>query len=315
MSTPKLSIERVRVDLDARNARHAWSERESLLVEFHHEGLIGRGEAAPLAGYSRESFDAVQHALEALSADDVLAEPGERLPPSAEFAVHSAINEWRAQWESRALCTPGERTLATLGDDPKHAAFKRKIGRDLAAELRTVRTLRDAHPKHSIRLDANGTLSVAQTRANESALLALDVSLLEEAVSFDALSSLAGFSIPLALDESLMHPDGEERARRALGEGWVGTLVLKPSALGPSRCRRLAKIAEEFSADVIVSHLFETALGHAAACALALELGSSAPQGLGRHALIDAGPYESTLGGHGRLVAFAGSQYPVQRRT
>lgn len=300
-TSTRLTLKRLEGRFTASDARRQWASRESLLVELEEDGLVGRGEAAPLPGYSRETLDECAAALR----------EGGTLPPAAAFARASARAEIRAQRERTNLCPPGGRALATLGDAPGYAAYKRKLGRDLDGELEAARQLRDAHPHERLRFDANGTLSVSDARRALKALARIDAELFEEPVPYESLAALHPSPVPLALDESLQAEGGEARLREALDAGWIGAVVLKPSALGPDACRRFARMAREAGAEVIVSHLYEGPLGYAAACALALEIGTDVPQGLGRHDALEAFEGWRTDLGRDGLRGWEGSRYPV----
>ncbi len=297
-----ITLTRLEGRFEASDARRQWSVRKSVRVELEEDGLVGRGEAAPLPGYSRESLDDCVAALRG----------GGTLPPAAAFALASARAEISAQRDGVDLCPRGTRELAALDDAPGHAAYKRKLGRDLDAELERARQLREAHPQSRLRFDANGTLSIEDAKRALDALARIDAELFEEPVAYEALASLHPSPVPLALDESLQGEGGEARLREALDRGWIDAVVLKPSALGPEVCRRFAAMTRAAGAEVIVSHLYEGPLGYAAACALALEIGTALPQGLGRHGALEAFEgWRTDLGRDGLLEAWDGHQYPV----
>lgn len=87
-------------------------------------------------------------------------------------------------------------------------AFKLKVGLDPDAELALLRTLQQAHPQASWRVDANGAWSLAQARAVIPQLLALGVQCIEQPLAasdqagYLALFAEFGDVIPLMLDES-----------------------------------------------------------------------------------------------------------------
>lgn len=157
----------------AQNAHNRWLTRESAIITLESDrGQRGRGEAAPLPGFSRDQLVDCQHALGALDVNDLPEhlEPGQallpalsrassRLPahlPAARAALEAALLDLWARargvpaWallredESR----PAKRRLAALLDGEgeqawararaAHAdgltAFKLKVGRPGAIE-------------------------------------------------------------------------------------------------------------------------------------------------------------------------------------
>ncbi len=87
-------------------------------------------------------------------------------------------------------------------------AFKLKVGVNLDAELALLRTLQQAHPQASWRVDANGAWSLTQARAAIPQLLALGVQSIEQPLAasdkagYLALFAEFGDAVPLMLDES-----------------------------------------------------------------------------------------------------------------
>ncbi|MEM6957565.1 MAG: enolase C-terminal domain-like protein [Myxococcota bacterium] len=293
----------------AANANATWTTREALIVEFERDGQIGRGECAPLPGYSSETLDECETAFHALARGDAPS----TLPPALAFALHAAELEAAAN----ACATGPELHLAQLvmnaeqlapNAEPCGATRKIKVGRDLETELALI----DAAPG-LVRVDANGSLG---DRAAEvmPRLAERGVQFIEEPVPFGALAAIAPSPLPIALDESLQHPDGEERLERALNEGWAHLAVLKPAALGPRRTIRLAEIAIAHGVPIVVSHLFNGPLGYAAEAHWALRFGSpQLAQGLGRHGALDAyAGWSTDLGSDGMLRPWKGNRWPVQ---
>ncbi len=87
-------------------------------------------------------------------------------------------------------------------------AFKLKVGVNPDAELSLLRTLQQAHPQASWRVDANGAWSLTQARAAIPQLLALGVQCIEQPLAasdragYLALFADVGDAVPLMLDES-----------------------------------------------------------------------------------------------------------------
>ncbi|HSM08876.1 MAG TPA: enolase C-terminal domain-like protein [Gemmatimonadota bacterium] len=174
-----------------------------------------------------------------------------------------------------------------------YKTVKLKIGgEDFAAELAQLAEIRAAFPFLQLRLDANGSWTPEQARANLAELKQqITPELVEQPVDSEALFSFAGAGVLLAADESMRVPGAIER----LGEaGGCAAVVLKPMVLGGSRpCLQLARAAFAAGMGAIVSHTFGGPVAHSTACELALALAAIDPTGR---------PFASGLAGHDELA-------------
>lgn len=305
------------------SATGRWTERRGLWLRIRAEdGTVGEGEASPLPDYSVDDLDGARAALETMPWDRIGAlDPGrDPLPqvrralqlvkgraPSARFAVETALLDLLGRRrgvpvhrllggvpvEPLPLCQlldgADDRRLRRSADRAVQSGFrtvKMKIGRDPDGDVQRVATVRSiVGPETRLRLDANRGLSADQLADRLRELAASGPELLEEPASFSVVSRLALSPVPLAVDETLHDPDMRERVRAATRAGRYVTWVLKPMALGGVlACLELAREARAAGADVIVSHLFDGPIAHAAAAELALSLGPGRAVGLGRHA-------------------------------
>lgn len=156
--------------------------------------------------------------------------------------------------------------------------LKLKAGRErprvLAERVRAVR--RAVGPAIRLRLDVNGAWA-GQPEAIEAieAIAPFDLEYIEQPLSPElgpgALAALRrAVSVPLAADESLTDP---EAALALLQAGAADVLVVKPARVGGLRqARRIADLAAASGVPVVVSTLFETGIGVAAALQLAATL-------------------------------------------
>src|SRR5688572_1129859 len=102
----RLELRRVELELAAplQTARARWEHRSVLQLRLTGPaGVVGRGEAAPLPGYSPDELDAVQRALGALElfappvsapATEIVELVARLLPPelpAARFALQTAL--------------------------------------------------------------------------------------------------------------------------------------------------------------------------------------------------------------------------------
>jgi o-succinylbenzoate synthase len=306
------------------NARGRQVHREGLLLRlFDDEGLLGQGEASPLPGHSPETVTEARHALGrlgplALDLDDDLLDQLSALldslgplPPSARFAVETALLDLAGQRTGRSLAT----LLGAVAGDPRPLSMllpaetsgaaiaaakqavlqgfrtvKLKLGTEESASLPALRDLL-GETRH-LRLDANGSLPPLSLREHLARLATCQPELLEEPSTADAMQGLSETPIPLALDESLASPRRRERIDVLARKGLLAAVVLKPMVLGGAlECLKIEAFARARGVEAIVTHLFDGPVAWHAAAALAhaLPRGRFAA-GLAPHAALDVWP-------------------------
>jgi muconate cycloisomerase len=225
-------------------ARGTLTRREMVLLRLRDEdGLVGLGEAVPLALRGGASIDQVVEELEGLVRGSVLASAVEmgnvgeaaRLPPSLELAAPTRcaaltalldLGEKRHGSDSVATPVPCNATLvsgepaAVAADalrwrDEGYTTFKLKLGG--GEDVAQVRAVRDAlGPEAQIRVDANATWDLATAQEILAEIEPLGIQLAEEPVATleRAVELGASTSIPLAGDESIETPEDALRAAR-----------------------------------------------------------------------------------------------------
>lgn len=264
-----------------RTAHGNWAERRGLIVRIEEGGRVGYGEVAPIPWFGTETLDAAQAFLEQWVPRPEIADDGGRMLalPCCAFGISAALAELKepecfSDVSVARLLPAGARALEIL-KGPGHSVFKWKIGvespevelavlQDLLARLKAGRRLR---------LDANGGLDPATLELWLSVLSAhLDqIEYLEQPLSVGQEQLMAEAmqrsGVPIALDESLNGAEG----RHWLKPGaWAGPLVIKPALMGnvEDLLMRLRPVAKQ----VVLSSVFETAVGRRNALRLAAEL-------------------------------------------
>lgn len=234
-----------------------------------------------------------------------------RAPPAARFAIETAILDLAAQ----RLGVPVHRVLApfrtdaavlpvahllspsserSLVEDAERAiangrrTLKVKIGADERSLARAKALLRGLRGDVLVRLDANQRLatSAGLLRRRLESLAPFAMEWVEEPAPFSVSLALESSPVKIALDESLLDA-GRDDLARAAERDLARAVVLKPMALGGAyRCIAFAEIARSFGWKIVVSHLFDGPIAHAAASNLALALSESGSiaQGLDDHA-------------------------------
>jgi O-succinylbenzoate synthase len=279
-------------------------------------GRVGRGECAPLPGYSPDHFEEAHAAIEAAvvrlrdrDLDDLVGATADVTPPSARFAIETAICDLAAQARSVSLAAfLAERTgrvdgpltrlsVAWVVDDADEAAvavargvgtLKVKVGRDGSSDVHRLRAIRDRVGEGvRMRIDANGRL---RHLADLDALAEAAPELVEEPFpvgEWPATLPLSreGPSFALAVDESLQSRSGGPTPAELWSRPGVRFAVLKPTALGGLfRCLALAHEARAHGVEPIVSHCLEGPVAFTACVHLALAvMDRGRAAGLGPH--------------------------------
>ena len=308
-----------------RNSVGLWTRRDSWILRLYTaSGLVGLGEAALDYGAAEAAAELAR--LVAGTVETMRA--GADLPTAAELeghgeaglalrcAIDSALLDLRR--ESPVAATRQARAVplnATLGYRATEAlvleamsavaagfgTLKLKAGpeRNTAELVERVAAVRRAvGPDVRLRLDVNGAWSSAVASKRLAALAPFRLEFVEQPVPADDPAGLAAVHrtspVPIAADESVSSP---AVARALISADAADVLVVKPSRVGgPVAVWEIATVAAEMDVPVVVSTLFETGVGLAAALAAAAGL----PTTLGRrrapaHGLATAELLESDL--------------------
>ncbi|MFC1641841.1 mandelate racemase/muconate lactonizing enzyme family protein [Myxococcota bacterium] len=224
------------------NARRSWSHRSAILVELVDEqGCWGQGEAAPLPGYSPDTFDLNRAALDRLKPEGwefdsltptgtVLRTLGKQLPSSARaarFALETAVLDlmghrlglpaWYLLTKQRGDRQPASIPLAALldADDPAarlvqadealsqgFGTLKVKLGSDSRDVDHVQQLRRRLGPLVALRLDANRAWTTEQATRSLCRLAEVVPEFVEEPLADFQLNS-ATFPGPVLDDASV----------------------------------------------------------------------------------------------------------------
>lgn len=181
--------------------------------------------------------------------------------------------------------------------------LKVKVGveRETEALVERVRAIRTAiGPEVALRLDANGAWDLPTAEDRLTAIERFAIEYIEQplaALDIDGLAELRRrVQIPVAADEGV---ESVRAAGALLMADAVDVLVAKPARVGgPAAVAEIAALAAERGVPVVVSTLFETGVGIAAALAAAADLPdvtSGRLVGIPAHGLATAGLLEHDL--------------------
>ncbi|MGE0355390.1 MAG: mandelate racemase/muconate lactonizing enzyme family protein [Burkholderiales bacterium] len=300
-----------------------WKARRGAWLRLEAEdGLVGLGEIAPLepvdtpealaAALDREPYRAAAFELARMDLEGQREGRGIAglLCESPREAV--AVN---------ALCLSNDiEAVAAEGARAAQAGFrtvKVKVGSANAPrDIARVEAVRDAIGDGiGIRLDANGAWDEATALQVLRALAPLGLEYVEDPVKGDAGAIHAKTGVSVAADP------------RTMEEGWLALrsrsadfLVLKPMALGGLRVtRELACAAIDAGLGVVITSVFDTAVGVAGALHLAASLpGPARAHGLATVGLLEEAPVEGLDPPHGgelRVPARPGLGVRLRQRT
>jgi o-succinylbenzoate synthase len=314
----------LRFNFAARTSRGALAEHVAWYLHLTNDalpGLVGLGEAAPLAGLSPDfgphfgeaiadlcrRFNA--GALASFSAADAPAFVGPGLP-ALTFALETAAldlaNGGRRQPYANAF-SQGQAALPInglvwMGDaafmreqiQQKLAAgyscLKLKIGGlDFATELAILAEIRSvAGPEQlTLRVDANGAFAPADAPARLAQLAAFHLHSIEQPIAAGQRAAMAELCrtspLPIALDEELIGVDDPARQAALLDEIRPAFVVLKPTLLGGhAATRRWIALAEARGIGWWITSALESNVGLNAVAQLTGEYEvQHFPQGLG----------------------------------
>lgn len=299
-----LSALRVRVPFRRpfATATGMWLHREAwvLLLEAA-DGRIGRGEAVlepdateveetTLARVIRETAGRARDGdLPDEGELDLLGGPGRAfraaldaarldlaLPPDGvAVPVNGTIGFAAPREGAEAALQALEAGFTTL----KLKAGAERETEDLVQRVRAIR--RAVGPDVRLRIDVNGAWDLSTAEDRLAAIVRFDIEYVEQPLPADDLAGAAELrrrvAVPLAADEAVHAPSA---ARRVLAASAADVLVVKPARVGgPAAVAEIAAGAAVAGVPVVVSTLFETGIGIAAARAAAVALPDVAGRG------------------------------------
>jgi L-alanine-DL-glutamate epimerase-like enolase superfamily enzyme len=306
-------------------ARGAADEETVVAAELERDGIVARGEGAPV-DYWGETPEAMREAIvadgAALLGDDLFAAEAVRRrlaawdgPQGAKMALDGVLHDWLGKRVGQPLwrllgterITPptsytiGIDSVAGTADRTRRATgyevLKVKVGG--AEDLERLRAVR-AQTAARVRIDGNEGWDLATARALTPELIALGVEFVEQpfpAGDLDAFRAYRELSprLPVLIDEGC-----KDLASVAPIAAYADGIVIKLAKCGGIReALRMIHAARALGLQVMLGCMIESELGIAAAA----QLGSLADHiDLDGHLLIEPGPFRGLGLRAGRLV-------------
>ena len=317
-----------------RLSRGASGSRRNVIVKLEHEGLVGLGEAAPIARYGQSaesSAVAVAQMAERLGDPRAFDSAARRAAVPGQEAAEAALDI--ALWDlaGKRLGAPiyellgldpalGPPTSFTIGlDTPEivrekvreageYHVLKVKLGTDDDLEvLAAVRKVTD----RPLRVDANEGWTLDGALARLETLADMGVELVEQPLpegELDAMRELKRRSpLPLFADESVHR--AEDIPRLAGAFDGINIKLMKCGGIGEAL--RMIHVARASGLQVMLGCMIETSIAITAAAHL-LPLVDHAD--LDGHLLVRHDPFRGAALRDGKLVLPAGPGLGVEER-
>lgn len=228
------------------------------------------------------------------------------LSPTARFAIETSLLDLRGHALGRPIwrdlggtsTAEGPRLSALVAGEDEQAVLasvrdarargiddvKLKVGRpgELEREVGAVRSIREVYGAAiRLRLDANGAWTATEAARTLAAFAPFAPDFVEEPVAGAEWLALRASPLPVAIDETLGHSDGDAILDAIFDRRICRGVVVKLSVLGGFvRAMEVAARARKHGVQVIVTHMFEGAVATAASAAFALALPEIASAGL-----------------------------------
>jgi L-Ala-D/L-Glu epimerase len=275
-----------------RLSRGTSTTRNNVILEIEQDGVVGRGEAAPLPRYGESAESATAALAEmARAAFDpkAFAEEAARLAVPGQNAAAAAFDAALHDLAAKKLGIPvremlgiGKRPLAptswTIGNDPIDEALEKvaasqhfevlKLKMGLPGDMELLRAVRGA-TSQAIRVDANEGWSLEDAEAKVGELAELGVELVEQPLRHDQLEEMRRLKkksrVPLIADESLHHA-GDIPALAGAFDG-INIKLAKCGGIAPAL--KLIATARAHGLKILLGCMVESSLGIAAALAVA----------------------------------------------
>lgn len=318
-----------------RLARGATDGRRNVIVELEHDGLVGLGEAAPIARYGQDAESAAR-AVDAMagrlgdprafaSAAARAAVPGER---AAEAAVDMALHDLAGKRLGAPLYEllgldprAAPVTSFTIGLDAPAAMARKareaegyevlKIKLGTADDRAIVEAIRGVTGR-PLRVDANEGWTLAEARERLAWLAEMGVELVEQPLPASQLAETRELRrsspLPLFADESV-HTAADVPRLAGAFDG-INVKLMKCGGLGEAL--RMIAVARAHGLKVMLGCMIESSLAITAAAHLSPLVDYADLDG---HLLITDDPFVGATVEGGRLVLPKGPGLGVLPRT
>jgi len=275
-----------------RLARGDSDSRRVLMLEIEHEGLVGRGEAAPIARYGQDAASAARAAEEMVARIDdprTFDQAAARVAVGGQPAAAAAVDMALRDLAGKRLGVPLYELLGidpsimpvtsfTIGMDTpeiveqkvreaeRFAVLKVKMGsEDDRQVLEAVRRVTD----RPVRVDANEGWALEDALERLEWLQEMGVELVEQPLPADRLDEMRELKrrspLPLVADESVARADDIPR----LAESFDGINIKLMKCGGLGEALRMIHVARAHDMKIMLGCMVESSLAITAAAHIA----------------------------------------------
>lgn len=286
---------------------HKFNHRKGVVAQLSKEGITAWGEAAPLPGFSSESYqnvvkqlqnykEPIAKLLDSLKSLQQLDDFNRKhkISPSLQFCVFTLCSTFLAQKKDsslheflfyninnrvpvNAVIDLGEQDILSIVNTCKSQGFatlKIKVDSNIERLISQLKVIRKNHPRVKLRIDANQSWTLSQALNIFQQITPFNIEYCEEPLVNPSLQSLQKLkkqtSIPIALDESLVQPFTIKEASKI-----IDVLIIKPTVLGMKPAMGFVKeAAKRNHPKIVFTTSLEGAIGRLMAATLAAGLGS-----------------------------------------
>lgn len=287
---------------------HTLTERQGLILQWHHSGGSEWSEIAPLPGFSKESLDESEKQLIQFLETHLIQLKGvnslqslnalinNTLYPSVSFGLEMGLlklTQFKAI-NTRYSATTLNHTSAIAGlitgsviDINRYSdypAIKVKVGREsLDKDIINInKLLQITDNKQTLRLDANQSWTLEQATRFFKEVPSERITFIEEPLKVSANNGFEDYvnwstaiNTPFALDEQVQNPDFKLIPIQGLS-----TIVIKPMLIGLKRTFEMVDQAIDLDINVVISSSYESSLTLNFLYQLSAQLPNSLPPGL-----------------------------------
>ena len=259
-----------------RNSFWQHEYKNGLIVELQEDHKIGRGEVAPLDGFSYESFEQAKTQLLHLLTKWCDQQPisYRNLYPSVGFGFSTAIFDLddfflniaypQDEYIRVKLCKTDQNNIDQIIDNPNLKIIKIKIdSNSLDVVAKVIQKICKDMPKIKIRLDANRGLSYTEVEKFAKLIYKNlpNIEFFEEPVSSKKeLTQLANKKLfNLAIDESLQQAVKKGKYQSIIKNPNNSVIIIKPTLIGDLfLIKEIIEYSKINNKKIIISSSFES---------------------------------------------------------
>jgi O-succinylbenzoate synthase len=287
---------------------HTLTQRQGLILQWHHSGGSEWSEIAPLPGFSKESLDESEkqliqfldtHLIQLKSINSLQslnALINNTLYPSVRFGLEMGLIKL-TQFKTintRYSATTLNHTSAIAGlitgdvlDITRYSDYptiKVKVGREiLDNDINNInKILQLTDNKQTLRLDANQSWTLDQATRFFTNVPAERIEFIEEPLKVSATNDFENYknwstsiNTSFALDEQVQNPDFKLIPIQGLS-----TIVIKPMLIGLKRTLEMVDKIKDLGINIVISSSYESSLTLNFLYQLSAQLPNTLPPGL-----------------------------------